>query len=111
MELISAKYVVYLLESHGKTYIGCTNNKERRLRQHNGELVGGARFTRKYRPWKLVCYVDGFEARKHALQFEWAWKHVRSPCRIAALHTVLERERWTCNAPISSQFVLQIVWL
>ena len=37
---------VYLLQSSdGATYVGATVNLERRLRQHNKELVGGARAT------------------------------------------------------------------
>jgi putative endonuclease len=31
--------------SHNKTYIGITNNKQRRIRQHNGEITGGAKYT------------------------------------------------------------------
>lgn len=40
-------YLVYLLVNNKNncTYIGCTNNSTRRLRQHNGELVGGAKYT------------------------------------------------------------------
>ena len=40
-------YIIYLLYNtkNNNTYIGITNNKERRIRQHNGELVGGAKYT------------------------------------------------------------------
>lgn len=78
--LVQTKWCCYLLKSKkvkNRTYIGCTNNARRRLRQHNGELKGGARYTRGYRPWKKVLVVKGFKNQTHALQFEWAWKHPR----------------------------------
>jgi len=44
---LPTNYVVYVLvnTSHNKTYIGITNNTTRRIRQHNCELVGGAKYT------------------------------------------------------------------
>ncbi|CAK9034968.1 Myosin-J heavy chain (Myosin-5b) [Durusdinium trenchii] len=40
-------WTVYLLQCQRttRTYIGATNNFERRIRQHNGEIKGGARYT------------------------------------------------------------------
>ena len=47
---------VYVLvsETNGQTYVGVTVDVERRLRQHNGEIVGGAKRTHRGRPWKLA---------------------------------------------------------
>ena len=58
------------------TYIGATIDIDRRLRQHNKELVGGAKATsRRPGEWYRVCYVTGFQDSHQALSFEWHWKH------------------------------------
>jgi putative endonuclease len=40
-------YIIYILHNTtcNKTYVGITNNPIKRLRQHNCELVGGAKYT------------------------------------------------------------------
>lgn len=58
-----------------KTYVGATVDPDRRLRQHNGELVGGARAT-KGRVWKRRFLVGGFDSEVPALKFEWRWKYL-----------------------------------
>ena len=48
-------WTVYLLECGDKTlYCGITNDLENRLKQHAGELPGGAKYTRARRPLKVV---------------------------------------------------------
>lgn len=59
-----------------KTYVGVTSDIRRRVRQHNGELMGGAKAARAGRPWKVVCTVEGFTTYSQACQFEWSWKNI-----------------------------------
>ena len=58
-----------------KTYVGATVDPNRRLRQHNGELVGGARATHGRR-WRRRYLVGGFADERAALRFEWRWKYL-----------------------------------
>ena len=79
----------YMLASSDgrKTYVGATIDPDRRLRQHNGQLSGGARAT-KGRVWKRVFLIGGFVGEKAALRFEWRWKYLT---RQAPGDTFLER--------------------
>ena len=46
---------VYLLRcSDGTLYTGIAKDLQRRLRQHNGELAGGPKYTRGRRPGSLL---------------------------------------------------------
>ena len=71
--------VVYCLSTVSQpvqTYIGATLDADRRLRQHNGLLVGGAKATgRRPGDWYRVCRVTNFLCFRSALSFEWHWKH------------------------------------
>lgn len=70
--------VVYMLSSLSdsrRAYIGFTVNLERRLRQHNREIRGGAKKTRRGGPWRVAAVVRGFRTQRSALRFEWAWQH------------------------------------
>ena len=104
--------VVYLLcNDAGRTYVGCAVDSGRRLRQHNGELAGGAAQTQRGRPWRHVVLVDGFRTRQEGLQFEYAWRrvHRRQRCaysvagRRKSLEALLALARWSRNAPLASE--------
>lgn len=73
-------YVVYVLRSKNpnysrKTYVGCTKDRHRRLRQHNREIKGGAKRTLVGTPWEMVCYFSGFPDKRTAYQLEYAIHH------------------------------------
>lgn len=70
----------YLLlsDDKNKTYIGATIDINRRLRQHNGEIVGGARRTRSNRPWTIAAYVVVGD-KIQALKLEWKLKRAKGP--------------------------------
>jgi putative endonuclease len=72
-------WYVYFLKSavSSRSYIGMTNDVLRRLRQHNGELVGGARYTNTGRPWLLVNVYGPYETRSIACKVEWRAKRFR----------------------------------
>ena len=72
---------VYLLEATNKsTYVGATVDLDKRLRQHNKEIKGGAVATSKKvlkgEQWTRICHVAGFPTWVAALQFEWRWKQL-----------------------------------
>ena len=86
-------FFCYLLYTNNtlKTYVGATTDPDRRLRQHNKEISGGARATgisvQQGLTWQRACYITGIPEWRSALQIEWRWKqlsrtqykHIRNP--------------------------------
>ena len=104
-------YVYLLTSSSGATYVGATVDLERRLRQHNKEIKGGAHATSmkvvQGETWVRAAHVSGFPDWQAALQFEWRWKQLSRKLpikmnplarRMAALKNLLALERPTTKA-------------
>lgn len=64
-------WFVYLISTGSRTYIGSTTDVNRRLRQHNGEIKGGARATSRFPgKWSMIAYLSGFTDRSSACRWE-----------------------------------------
>jgi structure-specific endonuclease subunit SLX1 len=110
-------YVYLLLSSRGTTYVGATVNLERRLRQHNQEIKGGAYATgiqvKQGEYWTRAAHISGFPSWQAALQFEWRWKQLSRKMslhmnpiekRMTALKQLLALERPTSKAMAYSEW-------
>jgi predicted GIY-YIG superfamily endonuclease len=87
-------WVVYVLQSQvprvsakgkpleGFYYVGSTTDVHRRVRQHNGEIKGGGKYTSKHRPWVLRCVYGPYLNRSEAFKAECALKARRGKARL-----------------------------
>ncbi|MCH2208939.1 MAG: GIY-YIG nuclease family protein [Lentisphaerales bacterium] len=81
-------YFAYILKcADGTFYTGITTDLERRLRQHNGEIVGGARYTAARQPVKLLTVSVPLESRSAASKLEYQVKLKRKAEKIAFLNS------------------------
>lgn len=135
---IATRYCCYVLKSKklrrnsksqtfDKTYVGYTVNPERRIRQHNGLILGGAKKTRKFKPWEYLMIIRGFPDSHSALQFEWRCHHPRLrvgnklikycnthtnvETRIKIISKILNLDHWTPNAINSNSVFLEVNWI
>ena len=110
-------FVYLLVSSSGATYVGATVDLDRRLRQHNKEITGGAHATgakvAQGEIWVRAAHVSGFPDWQATLQFEWRWKHIsrKYPAkmyplerRLKALKELLSLERPTSKAKAYSEW-------
>jgi len=125
METTKPSFVYLLESSNGSTYVGATVDPDRRLRQHNHEISGGAYATgakvAKGETWKRICYISGFPSWSAALQFEWRFKQISRKLpvnmipfqrRMIALKRLLSLERPTTKAIAYTEWPSppEIIW-
>lgn len=116
-EEIPWKFYIVYHTGCGATYAGVSPDPVRRLRMHNGEICGGAKYTLSKGPgWVHVCLVSGFPTKQNSMQFEWAIKHVAPrnvgglESRLRKLGILFRKEQWTSKSPLAESVPLEIEW-
>jgi putative endonuclease len=78
-------WLVYLLKcANNSLYCGITNDLSQRLRQHNGEIKGGAKYTRANAPCQLV-YQEKMQDRSSASKREYEIKQMDRSAKLALI--------------------------
>ena len=85
-----ATWQVYLLQCADQSlYVGVTTDLVRRVQQHNGQLAGGARYTKARRPVALV-WSDACDSRSEAQQREYALRRLSRERKLALIASAEE---------------------
>ncbi|MDD3793801.1 MAG: GIY-YIG nuclease family protein [Candidatus Gracilibacteria bacterium] len=80
-------YFTYILKcSDESLYTGITTDLDRRIKQHNGELIGGAKYTLSRKPVSLY-YFEEFENRSQATKRE---LEIKKMSRIEKLKLIIK---------------------
>jgi putative endonuclease len=72
-------------------YCGITTNLERRLKQHNGVIKGGAKYTRSKRPCRFV-YIKKALDHSNALKIEYKFKQLNRKNKIKYINQARQLE-------------------
>ena len=79
-------YVYLAACADGTLYTGITNDLKRRIKQHNGKLRGGARYTAARRPI-VLAWSEEVDSRSCAQKREFEIRHLS---RIKKIQLILE---------------------
>lgn len=80
-------YYTYIVQcADGTYYTGKTHDLTKRMKQHNGLLAGGAKYTRDRKPVVLVYYEE-YETNKLAAQREYTIQHLTHAQKEALCHS------------------------
>ena len=105
---MSESFVYLLVSTSGATYVGATIDLDRRLRQHNKEIKGGAHATgikvAQGETWTRAAHVSGFPDWQAALQFEWRFKQLsrKLPIKMLPLERRLKALKQLLELPQST---------
>ncbi|VBB17950.1 GIY-YIG nuclease [Yasminevirus sp. GU-2018] len=129
LTVCKGSHYCYILRNHhppdlNRTYNGYTVNPRKRIRQHNQEIKGGAKYTKIWgnKSWEIIALIKGFPDHHNALQCEWRIKHpapkkvrpqkYNSPSgRIVGLNEILQMERWTSKSTTTVSELSLELWI
>lgn len=83
--------VYFVRCADGTLYTGITTELLRRVRQHNGELSGGARYTASRRPVELV-YSQTCDTRSEAAKAEYRLRRLPKKEKLALIRRASDPE-------------------
>lgn len=106
---METNWLLYLLENseNKRTYLGVTNNIKRRIRQHNGEIKGGARATTALKgngEWILKATVNDL-TKSQSLSYE---RIVKNKRRKGKGKTPLERRLYLINQELKNDHTITL---
>lgn len=87
------------------TYVGATLDPLRRLRQHQGEIAGGAKATSRNRPWKLMAIFGPFTGASDAMKAEYCLKKTKRG--VARCHWKPEDSPWCSGLGVNDPRVAE----
>ena len=114
-------FLCYLIANgESRTYIGYTNDFKKRIRQHNGELSGGAKYTTAHKGttgWEPVALITGIEDKSTCLSLEWRMKKRRNSkgklkpssgidARLKNIFEIIEEDKISNKSPAPSEIPL-----
>jgi predicted GIY-YIG superfamily endonuclease len=107
-----------------RTYNGYTVDPKKRIRQHNQEIKGGAKYTKTWgnKSWEIYALLSGFPDNHNALQCEWKIKHpaqkrvrpakYNSPeGRLIGLKEILKLDKWTSQSIYCTKDIKLEIWV
>lgn len=90
LHLCSNMYYTYIIEcADGTFYTGYTNDLDQRIKKHNGEIKGGAKYTKGRAP-VILRYYEQFETKQEAMKREYGLKQLSRQEKEALCKTTTE---------------------
>jgi predicted GIY-YIG superfamily endonuclease len=89
-------------------YVGASTDPPRRLRQHNGEIVGGGKYTSKHRPWVIRAVWGPYANQSEAMKAERALK--KSKRGINRTRWKPSDSKWCRGEGVEHPWVTDLTW-